>query len=119
MRAVGAYLWGSVDERTLKIASSFAGGIGRSYLSVCGALSGGLILIGALYGRARLEGAEETCMELSRRYYAAFEAHFGTTLCPRLRGVTYGSSTGKPCSMLVEQATALLLDVLDQAEGRS
>ncbi len=115
MRAVGAYLWGKVDDPILKISSSFSGGVGRSHLSICGALSGGLILIGAACGRTRLEDDEDTCMELSRRYLAAFEEQFGTTQCPNLLGVTYGSVVGKPCSLLVEQAARLLLDLLEQA----
>ena len=52
MRAVGAHLWGDeFDERWVRIANSFGGGVAGTHAHLCGALSGGLIMLGLRYGR--------------------------------------------------------------------
>jgi len=51
MLAVGGHVLGNLDPRFVRMATGFAGGVGESKQEMCGALSAGVMLIGALYGR--------------------------------------------------------------------
>ncbi|NPV65758.1 MAG: C_GCAxxG_C_C family protein [Anaerolineae bacterium] len=114
MLAVGEHLWGSVDERTRRMTSAFSGGLGGTHAELCGALSGGAMIIGALNGRANLIESNAACKALAARYREAFLARFGMTICSDLRSHGYGGG-GIPCAVLVEQAVEVLLDVLAEA----
>jgi hypothetical protein len=50
--AVGEHLLGEIDAGHMcQLACAFGGGVGLSRQEMCGALSGGVLLIGLLYGR--------------------------------------------------------------------
>lgn len=112
MLAVGEHLWGEVDKRTLRMSTGLAGGLGCSYQELCGALSGGTLILGALYGRTAPDQDDSHCNEQISRYREAFLQRFGTTRCFDLRASGYGSDGQWPCSLLVERATRILWQVL-------
>jgi C_GCAxxG_C_C family probable redox protein len=112
--AVGEHLWGSVDDRILRMSSCLAGGLGCGYQELCGALSGGSLLIGGLYGRTAPDQEDEECNLRVCRYRELFHERFGTTQCQAIRDSGYGSDGPYSCSSLVEQAVQLLLEVLDE-----
>ena len=53
MLAVGEHWLGQVDDRVRRMVTGLGGGVGGTQQEMCGALSGGVLLIGALYGRTR------------------------------------------------------------------
>jgi C_GCAxxG_C_C family probable redox protein len=110
--AVGEQLWGKVDDQIRRMTTGLAGGLGCSYQELCGALSGGTLIIGALYGRTTPDGDDEECNRRACAYRERFLARFGTTRCIELRDSGYGSEGQWPCSTLVEAAAHLLLEVL-------
>jgi C_GCAxxG_C_C family probable redox protein len=110
--AVGEYLWGQVDERIRCMTTGLAGGVGDTRQELCGALSGGVLLIGALYGRTRPDEDDGRCLRLASRYREQFAGELGTTRCFDLRASGYGSDGKWPCSVLVERATRVLLETL-------
>jgi C_GCAxxG_C_C family probable redox protein len=112
--AVGEHLWGAVDEPIRRMTSGLAGGVGGSQQELCGALSGGALIIGALYGRASVEEEDDECYHRVCLYRDRFLEHFGTTRCFDLRESGYGSEGRWPCSVLVEQATRMLWQVLSE-----
>lgn len=114
MLAVGEQLWGKVDERLLRISSGLAGGLGCGYQELCGALSGGVLMIGALYGRASLDEDDSECNRRVTEYRERFLRQFGTTCCQELRDRGYGSEGQWPCSELVERAAGALWQVLSE-----
>jgi C_GCAxxG_C_C family probable redox protein len=67
-----------------RVATAFGGGIGRSHEDVCGALAGGIIAIGFLFGRSQpgadWRDASESAAELRRRFLESY----GTTNCKEL-----------------------------------
>jgi C_GCAxxG_C_C family probable redox protein len=82
---------GIQDEMVLMAASSFAGG-GKRCLT-CGALSGGLIVLGLKYGRRRLEDgveAEEAALEPACDLIDRFNEVYDTTDCCELTGYNLG-----------------------------
>jgi hypothetical protein len=48
MLAVGEHTFGRVDNQTLKLSTGFAAGVGETRQDPCGALSAGIIFIGAM-----------------------------------------------------------------------
>jgi C_GCAxxG_C_C family probable redox protein len=64
-----------------KVASGFCGGIGRCREDVCGALSGGVIGLGSIYGRERGGENIDKLVALSAELRRRFIGEFGTTVC--------------------------------------
>jgi hypothetical protein len=98
MLAVGEHVLGSLDPMMVRLTTGLCGGIGCTYAEVCGALSGGVLVIGALH-----------------RYRERFAAEFGTTLCGPLRDQVRSPGGLGSCSLVAERAALILLDVLDEA----
>ncbi len=98
-----------------RMSTGFAGGIGGSRQEVCGALAGGIMVIGALFGRSDLQDdalAQRLCKQFRDRFYEAFE----TTQCARLREDVVESEDGLgSCAVLVQRTTMMLLQVLADA----
>ncbi len=74
------------DQNTaLKFASGFGAGMARKQ-EVCGAVSGGILVLGLKYGRG--EGQEKTVTEETyrrvRELMARFETEHGSCLCKEL-----------------------------------
>lgn len=112
MLAVGEHLWGCVDDRIVRMTSGLGGGIGGSYEELCGVMSGGTLIIGGLYGRTRVDEDDSECNRLVCAFRDRFVERFGTTRCFDLRESGYGGDGPWPCSLLVERATRILLEVL-------
>lgn len=113
MLVVGEHLLGRVDDQVCRMMTGIAGGLGGSHEEMCGALSAGALLVGALYGRTRPDEESEPCYGLASAYRARFMEEWGTTRCADLRAQGYGSEGTIPCATLVKRAAAILLEVLD------
>ena len=109
---MGEYLLGSVDSLAQRMATGLAGGVGCSYQEMCGALSGGVLLIGAVHGRTQPNEDDRECQRLAAEYRERFAQELGATRCCDLRASGYGSGGTQPCSTLVERAARILLQVL-------
>lgn len=74
------------NELVPKIATAFGGGIGRCG-SVCGALAGGVMAIGAQYG-CNEPSVEKRLRsyELAQEAYRQFEKRHGSVMCRELIG---------------------------------
>jgi C_GCAxxG_C_C family probable redox protein len=77
----------------LRISTVFAGGLARRG-KTCGALTGGLIVIGFLAGRDDLEiwDQYERGMDYAGKLYQRFEKSFGTTACAEIQVARFGKS---------------------------
>jgi C_GCAxxG_C_C family probable redox protein len=64
-----------------RVASGFCGGIGRCHEDVCGALSGGVIALGSMYGREKGHGNIDRLVALSAEFRRRFVSEFDTTVC--------------------------------------
>lgn len=109
-----------IDEVIPKIATGFAGGIGRRG-SVCGALVGAIMALGLKYGRDGVEDnhAYEQCIAKSSECYGMFEKTFGSVSCFGLTACDLSTPEGrriyresglrdKKCTRYVEEATRIL-----------
>ncbi len=111
---MGEHLWGHVDDQVRRMTSGLAGGVGCSLEELCGALSGGALIIGGQYGRVDSDADDEECNRRVCAYRDRFHKAFGTTRCTDIRASGYGSEGVWPCSDLVERATRILLGVLSE-----
>ena len=117
MLAVGGHLLGDMGPRVMRMATGFAGGVGDSQQEMCGALSAGVMIIGALYGRNSLREDDRLALELATRYRERFAAQLGTTRCGPLRQGVHAPGGLGSCSLVVERGAQILLELL--AEQRS
>ncbi len=113
MLAVGEHLLGSIDDRVFRMTTGLAGGVGSTEQEICGAVSGGVLIIGAIHGRVRPDVDDSRCQRLAALYLTRFGTELGAIRCGDLLALGYGSDGGWPCSALVERAIPLLLDILD------
>ncbi len=78
--------WRGENELIPKIATAFGAGIGRCG-SICGALTGGVMVIGMKYGTDEpLVEKRLKAYELASRFYKRFEKQHGSVLCRELIG---------------------------------
>jgi C_GCAxxG_C_C family probable redox protein len=105
----------TLDDLSKKLATPFGGGIGRSE-DVCGALTGGVLAIGASLGRTSPDQDKTRCYESAGTLYKQFEARFGATACKALNESDFTSPHHRVrCGRFVEEATRLTLEVLRKA----
>jgi C_GCAxxG_C_C family probable redox protein len=114
---VGEHVLEDPSSECARMATGFAGGLGDTQQEMCGALSGGVLVIGRLLGRTRLAESDQPALDLTARYRRRFLAEFGDTQCARLREkVVYAPGGPGSCAALVERAATILLALLVEAE---
>lgn len=80
-----------------RAASGLGGGIGLSCISVCGGLSGGIIILSQLYGRTReaiddKEGKRMIAYKLASCLLEKYLEKYGTTVCQEIQEQLFGRS---------------------------
>jgi C_GCAxxG_C_C family probable redox protein len=86
---IGAYAeeLGVPEETALRMAAGFGGGIGRCG-EVCGALTGGVMVVGLRTGSAEADpAAKQRTYEATQAFFEAFRARNGAITCRDLLGV--------------------------------
>jgi C_GCAxxG_C_C family probable redox protein len=117
---VGGHVLDDLEPRCVRMATGLAGGLGDTQREMCGALSGGVLVIGGLCGRTRLSESDQPAFTLSTRYRQRFVAEFGETQCARLReAVVYAPGGPGSCAALVERAAMMLLELLAERKKRT
>ena len=114
MLAVGGQVLNELHPQWVRMTTGFAGGVGGTEEELCGALSGGIMVIGGLHGRSTLEEDDSRALELVTRYRECFLAELGETRCAPLRESAYAAGGLSPCSVVVERAAQILLDLLSE-----
>jgi C_GCAxxG_C_C family probable redox protein len=96
-----------LGKKALLLASGFGGGMGVG--SVCGALTGSIMVLGRLYvnDRAKESGRIK---ELETKLIGAFEGEFGTLLCTPIKERYFHSE--RKCKAVVLKTSEMLEDLL-------
>lgn len=117
------------NDTAMKLASSFGGGMGGTR-SVCGAVTGMLMVVGLKWGYSDVGNQEEKTAHYARtrQLIDAFTGEHTTTVCrellahlgelkkdPSARTAQYYKE--RPCAMFVETA-ARLLDEMEKPENQ-
>ncbi|MGA9347600.1 MAG: C-GCAxxG-C-C family protein [Anaerolineae bacterium] len=114
MLAVGGHVLGDLDPLIVRMANGFAGGVGGTKQEMCGALSAGVMIIGALYGRNNLEEDDSPARRLTTCYRECFAAELGATRCGPLYEQVHAPGGFGSCSVVVERAARILLELLTE-----
>jgi len=105
--AVGKHELGKVTDEMIRMTTPFAGGIGSQHKDLCGALTGGIMAIGAIDGRSDSRVNDDNCLALTSEYRDAFLEKFGSLVCEDLK---QGA-----CGEITRQASLLLMNLLEEA----
>ena len=115
-----------MDRNTaMKVACGLGSGMGKSG-NICGAVSGGMLVLGLKYGMVDPDATEdkERTYEAVRRLLEKIEALHGSVNCTELMGVDIGTPEGqqeanekdlseKVCSKVVGDVVKVLENILD------
>jgi C_GCAxxG_C_C family probable redox protein len=109
---------------TSSAATAFGAGMGRTG-NTCGALSGGLIVIGLAIGRTdpRDDESKEKAYDLARELFKRFKEKWGTLTCKELTGCDLTTQEGKnkfkeskirqlKCEPIVQETTKIVADII-------
>jgi C_GCAxxG_C_C family probable redox protein len=103
-----------ISQEIPKVATAFGGGVGRTHLDICGALTGGVIALGYLFGRnepgAEWTDAHELAAELRRR----FVLEHGTTNCGALLEAFGPQENMNRCKRLSGEVASVLVEILEE-----
>ena len=80
---------GVVSPLIPRIATGFCGGIARTR-GMCGAVTGGIMALGILYGRDNAEHSNEKVYEKVQQFLQTFEEEYGSINCFELTGYDLG-----------------------------
>ncbi len=105
---------GNTDPELPKVASALGGGVGGSHEELCGALSGGVLAIGLMYGRTEPGVDVQFAKDLAAEFRARFEKEFGTTKCGKLIEQFGEEHRSERCTKLTATTAGLLSDLLDE-----
>jgi C_GCAxxG_C_C family probable redox protein len=109
------------------IASGFCGGMSRT-AGLCGALVGGVMALGILYGRKSSEDSPKKIYALSERLVRDFEKHLGSRNCSDILGCDISTREGEAafkannlmktvCLDATIQAAELVMQVLENQDS--
>ena len=92
------------------IATGFCGGMSRT-AGLCGALVGGIMALGILFGRNSSTDSPKKIFALSERLVRDFEKQFGSRNCSDLLGCDISTREGQAVFEAKELGKTLCLDI--------
>lgn len=105
-------------ESAYRIATPLGVGMGTAKCS-CGAVTGGLLVLGLAHGRDGVDESEEPAFALAKKLHDRFRARYKVICC---RGLTRRLPWGEPahhekCQEYVRFAAETVLSLLDEGPG--
>ena len=97
---------------TGRAATAFAGGLGRSKEEMCGALAGGVLALGCLYGRDTPGRDYSYVADLAAEFRLRFRALTGATRCLDVLAALGPQEHWEACIRLAGDTAAALHDLL-------
>ena len=95
-----------------KAASGFGGGIGGTKCETCGALTGGVIALGWLYGRMEPGTDKQKIYVLAAEFRNRFLDKFGSTNCRAILDNLGSQENMMKCKKLAGDAAGILYDIV-------
>ncbi len=106
------------DPGITKFASGFGGGIGRSHCETCGALTGGIIALGCLFGREDPSDDKQKVYSLSAEFRNQFLKNFSSTNCQKILDLMEKQKIKLDCKKLTAEAAGILYEILQKENVR-
>ena len=95
-------------------ATAFGGGVGRTQQEMCGALIGGILAIGHLYGRKEPGSDWTDASELAAALRRRFVQEYKTTNCGALLATFGPQEDMMRCKQLSGEVAGMLAEILDK-----
>lgn len=111
-RAIVEIHGGSAAQGIPRVATAFGGGVGRTKQEICGALAGGFIAIGLLYGRNEPADAWDAAADLAAELRSRFQQVHGTTTCGALLSAFGPQENMMRCKRLSGEVAAMLSEII-------
>lgn len=101
---------------TPKAASAFGGGVGGTKCETCGALTGGVVALGWLFGRKEPDADKQKVYALAAEFRDRFLKAFGSTQCQDILEVLGEQENLHKCKRMTGIAAGILFDILHQVK---
>jgi C_GCAxxG_C_C family probable redox protein len=96
-----------------KVATGFGGAIGGTKCeATCGAVSGGVIALGWLFGRMEPSDDKQKIYDLASEFRSQFIDKFGSTNCQTILNSFGVQENMFKCKKMTAEATGMLWDIL-------
>ncbi len=105
-------LFPDCSEYGCKTASGFCGGIGKCKQDICGALSGGVIALGAMFGRNEGDRDISKLVFLSAKFRRSFAEEFSSTVCKDVVENIANRPEYEACKDVTVKASLWLYDLI-------
>jgi len=116
---------GIISPLIPRIATGFCGGIARTR-GMCGAVTGGVMALGILYGRDNTEQSYETVYEKVQQFLRAFEEEYRSINCFDLTGCDLSKEEGRQafvekgmmekCRQFTGRAASMVAELINDEE---
>jgi len=100
------------NNSSCKIASGFCGGIGKCHQDVCGALAGGVMALGSIYGREKGGDDINKLVFLSTELRQEFLIEFKSTVCKTIIENIENRKEYKNCQDVTAKTAVLLYNLI-------
>jgi len=110
--AVGEHYLAPLPEVLLRASNPFGGGVAGCRQELCGALSGSILILGALWGRTSSTEKDDHLKALVSRLREGFIARYGSAICQPIRDVARDEVIG--CLPVVEAAIQMLVPLIEE-----
>ena len=101
MKMTGRYYLPEIGFDFGNLVTGFGGGIGRSRLEACGALTGAVVALSMLIGRDSSSVSVDPIHEKVAAFRDMFISKFGTSVCGGLREGYEGEAARKMCRRIL------------------
>jgi len=105
------------DNGIPRVATAFGGGIGRTHQEICGALTGGIIAVGCLFGRSKAGDDWTAAAEIVAELRSRFIRKYGTTNCEALLEMFGPQEDFIRCKQLSGEVASMLAMILEERGG--
>ncbi|HUH65706.1 MAG TPA: C-GCAxxG-C-C family protein [Syntrophales bacterium] len=106
------------EDYPIKVATGFCGGIGRTHEDMCGALAGGVLAVGYLYGRTEKGKDFSQVIAITFEFRRQFIEAFGSTNCAAILESFGEQEKYIKCKQMTGKAAGMLYDILIEAKGK-
>jgi C_GCAxxG_C_C family probable redox protein len=102
---------------TPKAATAFGGGVGGTKCETCGALTGGVIALGWLFGRTEPGTDKQDVYAFATEFRNKFLDSFGSTQCKAILAAFGKQEDLLECKRMTGSAAGILFDILQQEKN--
>ncbi len=113
MLAVGEYYLSPLPSILVRASTPLGGGVGLCRQEICGALSGGILILGALWGRTDPAVNDDLVQALTVKLRDRFLALYGHTACQPVRDLARREDTR--CLPVVDAGVRAVVEIIEEA----